>query len=88
MLLTLIQSPEGAPNSCFGLYDEQGECRQFVQSDWDYAGISSSLGWVPCKCGETDGTVNCKHRTVSQMLSDAWEFLAERDGESFDLEDY
>jgi hypothetical protein len=60
----------------------------FVQSDWDYAGLASSLGWCPCKCGATDGTVDCEHRNVSEMLSEAFDFLAERDGRRFDLSDY
>lgn len=58
---------------------------QFIQSDWDYAGLASSLGWIPCKCGRTDGTVNCEHRTVSEMLSEAFDYLAERDGQTFDI---
>lgn len=44
--LRLEQAPEGSPNFCFGLYDaETGECVQFVQSDWDYAGLAQSFGW-------------------------------------------
>lgn len=85
MKYRLEQGPEGAPNFCFGLYDEAGECAVFVQSDWDYAGLASSLGWQPCHCGFTDGTVDCEHRKVSEMLSDAFDFLAERDGEEFEL---
>ena len=85
MKYRLEQGPEGSPNFCFGLYDETGECAQFVQSDWDYAGLASSLGWVPCHCGHTDGTVACQHRTVSEMLSEAFDYLAEKDGEEFEL---
>lgn len=83
--LRLEQSPEGAPNFCFGLYDtETSECVVFVQSDWDYAGLASSFGWVPCPCGHTDGTVDCPHRKVSDMLSEAFDWLAERDGQEID----
>ncbi len=92
MRVRLEQGPEGAPNFCFGLYAvrsrdgyKRGECVQFVQSDWDYAGLASSLGWVPCECGCTDGTVACAHRTVSEMLSDAFDYLSERDGQTFEL---
>jgi hypothetical protein len=89
MQVILDQGPEGAPNFCFGLYAaDSGECVEFVQSDWDYAGLASILGWCPCECGHTDGTVSCAHRSVSEMLSEAFDFLAERDGEAFDLADY
>lgn len=87
-MITLIQSPEGAPNFCFGLYGDDGTCHEFVQFDWDYAGLATTLGWVPCQCGRTDGTVDCEHRTVSEMLAEAFDFLAERNGQRFDLSDY
>ena len=85
MKVTLQQGPEGAPNFCFGLYDD-GRCVQFIQSDWDYAGLASSLGWVPCECGRTDGTVDCEHKKVSEMLSSAFDYLAERDGDEFEFD--
>ena len=89
MNVRLEQGPEGSPNFCFGLYNsDDGECLAFVQSDWDWAGLASSLGWCPCECGRTDGTVKCAHRTVSEMLSEAFDYLAERDGHEFDLSDY
>ena len=88
MKVRLEQGPEGSPNFCFGLYDETGKCVQFIQIDWDYAPLASSLGWIPCECGATDGTVDCKTcgRIVSQMLSEAFDYLAERNGETFDLD--
>ncbi len=87
MRVTLVQGPEGSPNFCFGLYDEDGESIEFVQTDWELAPLASNLGWVPCEhgCG-TDGTVDCKHKKVGQMLSEAFDYLAERDGQEFDLE--
>lgn len=85
MKVTLKQSPEGSPNFCFGLYEtESNACVEFVQSDWDYSWLASRLGWVACECGKTDGTVDCPHRKVSEMLADAFDFLAERDGQEFD----
>jgi len=88
MKIRLEQGPEGAPNFCFGLYDAAtGECFEFVQSDWDYAGLAARCGWQACECGATDGTVNCEHRKVSEMLSEAFDFLAERDGLEFEMED-
>lgn len=46
-----------------------------VQVDWDFAGLAGAFGWVPCVCGETDGTVDCPHRMVGEMLSEAREYL-------------
>lgn len=89
MKVTLEQGPKGASNFCFGLYaDDTGECIEFIQSDWDWAGLAASLGWCACECGHTDGTVDCAHRKVSEMLSEAFDYLAERAGQTFDLSDY
>ncbi|MFO0964633.1 MAG: hypothetical protein U0793_03470 [Gemmataceae bacterium] len=55
-----------------------------VQSDWDYPGVASSFGYVPCDCGRTDGTVDCDHRSAGDMIADAGEFLREHDGETID----
>jgi hypothetical protein len=82
----LIQGPEGSPNFCFGLYADDGECLEFVQSDWEYPSLASRFGFVPCECGCTDGTVDCEHKTVSQILSEAFDFLAARDGETTESE--
>lgn len=87
MKIRLEQGPEGAPNFCFGLYTPDGDCVEFVQSDWDYAGLASRFGWEACECGATDGTVDCSHRHVSEMLSEAFDFLAELDGVEFEMED-
>lgn len=47
-----------------------------IQSDWDYPGIASAFGWVPCsQCSRTDGTVSCDHRTATEMILDAHDFL-------------
>lgn len=53
----------------------------YLQTDWDYPGIAECFGFVPCdKCG-TDGTVDCEHKTASDMIDAAWEFLVEHEGE-------
>ncbi len=95
MRVKLICGPDGSPNFCFGLYTGRGlnsgggECVEFIQSDWGYAYLASKLGWVPCtKCGATDGTVACLHRTVSEMLAEAYDYLAVRDGRLFNWEEY
>jgi len=51
-----------------------------VQTDWDFPGVASTFGWCPCPCGATDGTVDCDHRSVGEMIDDARAFLRERFG--------
>jgi hypothetical protein len=46
-----------------------------VQTDWDFPGLASSFGWKPCECGSTDGTVDCAHKTATEMITEAAEFL-------------
>ena len=48
-----------------------------IQTDWDYPGLASTFGFVPCFCGETDGTVECPHKTAPEMITAASEFLNE-----------
>ena len=90
MKVLLKQGPD-SPNFCFGVFatkDEdtfgRGDCVEFIDSDRNYASLASQFGWVPCECGATDGTVDCPHRKVSDMLSEAFDFLAERDGQTFE----
>ena len=51
-----------------------------IQSDWDFLGTASTFGWVPCACGKTDSTVDCLHRTRSEMIAEAANFLDENVG--------
>jgi len=55
-----------------------------VQTDWDYPGVASSFGWVPCRrgCG-TDGTVDCAHHTASKMIQSAGAYLDKIAGRKF-----
>jgi hypothetical protein len=63
---------------------ETGE-DQLIQSDWDYPGVASSFGWEACQlCGRTDGTVNCEHRTASEMISEAGDYLTEHVGDEIE----
>jgi hypothetical protein len=39
---------------------------------------------MPCPCGETDGTIDCRHRTVRQMISEARDFLLAHYGDTVD----
>lgn len=60
-----------------------------IQSDWDFPGVAASIGWTPCDCGSTDGTIDCKacNRKTSDMISEAYDYLRERDGQSFEALD-
>ena len=52
-----------------------------AQVDWDFPGLAQDFGFVPCThCQETDGTVDCAHRTVGETVADAGEFLNENVG--------
>ena len=53
-----------------------------IQTDWDYPGIASTFGWIACECGETDGTVDCPHRTADEMIGEAFEFHVDHEGET------
>jgi len=55
-----------------------------VQTDWDFPGVASTFGWVPCECGHTDGTVDCRHKTASKMIAEAAEYLGDHVGDSVD----
>ena len=60
-----------------------------IQTDWDYPGVASSMGFEPCDCGTTDGTVDCDHKTATAMISDAYDHVRAHEGETFDcLDDY
>jgi hypothetical protein len=48
-----------------------------IQTDWDYPGIASTFGFVPCEScgGQADGTVDCIHKTAAYMIQEAARFL-------------
>ena len=55
--------------------DTGSERNLIVQTDWDFPGLASCMGYVPCNCGETDGTVDCAHKTASQMIEEARQYI-------------
>ena len=55
-----------------------------IQSDWDYPCVASNFGWLACDCGETDGTVDCPHRTASEMIAGAAKYLDNHIGDTID----
>lgn len=66
-----------------------------VQTDWDYPGLASNLGWVPrnaatraqnrrCDHSSTDGTVDCAcGLTASRMIGSARDWIDARIGRTF-----
>ncbi|MBU1173664.1 MAG: hypothetical protein KKD44_29185, partial [Proteobacteria bacterium] len=64
--------------------DPYGREAALVQSDWDFPAVASAMGWTPCeKCDLTDGTVDCAHRTATEMISEAYDFCRDHEGETF-----
>ena len=62
----------------------------FVKSDWDFPAVASRMGLAPCsECGKTDGTVDCEHYYVAEMICRAEEWIRDNAGEMFEsLDDY
>ncbi len=82
MRITLVNAPEGSPNFCFGVYRGR-QSLEFIQSDWEYPSLAARFGWRGlCKCGRTDGTVDCEHKTASEMISAAYDWLMKNDGKT------
>jgi len=55
-----------------------------IQTDWDYPSVASAMGWTPCDCGMTDGTIDCEHKTATEMITEAGEYIWEHRGELFE----
>lgn len=72
----------------FGTYlveAADGSQSLLMQVDYDYPCLASHMGKIPCEeCSETDGTVDCKHKTASQMIGEARDFLDDHIGEVFE----
>jgi hypothetical protein len=80
-----IKLCEGGWNGAFEVFllhanNRKSEESVYFQSDWDFPGLASTFGWIPCSCGMTDGTVDCKHKTRSSMIADAYDFLVKNLG--------
>lgn len=70
-------------------YSDDPSDTVLVQSDWDFPGVASAMGLIPCECGATDGTVDCPHKTTTEMITAAIDFIREHAGETFaSLDDY
>ena len=53
---------------------------KLIQSDWDFPGVATAMGWEACSCGSTDGTVDCEacNRDATAMIGEAGEFIRDR----------
>ena len=58
----------------------------YVQMDYECPRLANDLGMLDatCSCGLTDGTVDCEHRTVDDMIEQASYWLFDRDGDTFE----
>jgi hypothetical protein len=80
-----IRLEQGEFNFCFIIrrvsrIKEEREQTVLIQTDWDYPGTASTFGWsVGCDCS-TDGTVDCQHKTASEHIASAYDFLCENIG--------
>lgn len=78
-MITLESGPFGF---CYLLVNDDGR-DILIQTDYEYPAVASLFGWSPCEeCRETDGTIDCRHKTASTMISEAAEFLDDHIGES------
>ena len=64
--------------------DNNSDQTRYIQTDWDYPGVATTFGWCACDCGFTDGTVDCEHRTASEMITEAGEYLDDHIGDTVD----
>ena len=58
---------------------------RLIQVDYDFPALASTFGFIPCrKCNFTDGTIPCKHHTVTDMISRAKIYLDNSIGQIVD----
>ena len=63
------------------LINESTDEELFIATDWDFPGLATHFGWEACPfCRETDGTIDCKHRSASAMIQSAVNFLDDHNG--------
>lgn len=82
----MLYEPDNAPGCIAEIVNCDNEDETvLIQTDWDFPGVATTFGWVPCdKCRETDGTVDCAHKTASQMIAEAGEFISDHYGDTVD----
>jgi hypothetical protein len=81
----LLYQPDNAPCCIAEIVNCDDESQTvLIQTDWDWPGVASSFGWSPCTYGCTDGTVDCPHKTASQMIAEAGAYIEEHYGDTVD----
>ena len=73
-------------------YSETDEAHTvLIQTDWDYPGLATAIGWIPCDCkyaNLTDGTVDCGcGKTASQMIAEAGNWIDDHLDQEFEALD-
>lgn len=72
-------------------YDPYSETDSvLIQTDWDFPGVATSMGWPGCHDG-TDGTIECPEcgKPANEMIAEAYDYIADNAGLSFDaLDEY
>lgn len=58
-----------------GTWNIRADDTILVQTDWEFPSLAAALGFIPCECGYTDGTVDCAHKTATKMISAAADYL-------------
>lgn len=69
---------------CYIIQDLESDQSVLIQVDYDRPSLAGHMGWVACPCGETDGTIDCKHRSTAEMIDDATRFLDDHIGDEFE----
>lgn len=60
---------------------KSGDEELTISNEIDYPPLAQSFGWIPCsECKLTDGTVDCAHRRVAEMIASAVDHLEKRIG--------
>ena len=69
-------------HGCYKISSTEYKETILVQLDWDYPSLAHTFGWTGiCECGDTDGTVDCSHKSASDMIDGAREYLDTHEGE-------
>jgi hypothetical protein len=73
----MLCEPDNAPCCIAEIVNCDNESETLlIQTDWDWPGVASTFGWRACrKCSDTDGTVDCAHKTASRMIQEAGKFI-------------
>lgn len=87
-MITVIRDPGYAPCGFLvcrvdeqGNYEPRSDNVKLMQSDWDFPGLARAFGFVACECGRTDGTVDCPHKTATEMITAAYDWLEGHQGQ-------